>query len=189
VRTRPFHSFTLPPSPSSFPHPPHPNKGFNPLEYITVEYQLDSLLHKLSTLKPVLAICDGIVMGGGAGIFQAASFRVVTPTSTFAMPECRIALLPDAGAMGFLFRAPGRVPLYCALTGARLGGECLKAVGLATHLMEGGDVPELLRVVRTLAVGEGWGKVLAGFEERRNRSGVTPVSEHGVEGWGGESDG
>jgi len=168
-----------PPSPSclSPSFPPSIIEGCNPLEYITIEYQLDSLLHKLSTLKPVLAICDGIVMGGGAGIFQGAGLRVVTPSSTFAMPECRIALLPDAGAMGFLFRAPGEVPLYCALTGARLGGECIKAVGLATHVVDGGDVHELLRVVRTQDVGKGWGEVLAGFEEKRKRrSGVTPVS-------------
>jgi len=45
---------------------------------------------------------DGIVMGGGAGIFQGASHRVVTERALFAMPECAIALLPDAGAMYFL---------------------------------------------------------------------------------------
>ncbi len=169
--------------PSSFLTSSPSTKGCNPLEYITIEYQLDSLLHKLSTLKPVMAICDGIVMGGGAGIFQGASLRVVTPASTFGMPECRIAILPDAGAMGFLFRAPGEVPLYCALTGARLGGECMKAVGLATHVVEGKDVPELLNMVRTQEFSKerGWKQVLDGFEEGRRRSGVTPVSGHWVE--------
>jgi len=123
--------------------------GCDPLTYITVEYQVDSLLHKLAAKVPVVAVCDGIVMGGGAGIFQSATFRVVTPTSTFAMPECRIAILPDAGAMSFLFRAPGEVPLYCALTGARLQGRCMQAVGLATHVVESKGIPNLLSLLRT----------------------------------------
>ncbi len=87
-------------------------------------------------------------MGGGAGIFQGARHRVVTPGSTFAMPECRIAILPDAGAMGFLFRAPGQVPLYLALTGARLSGHCMKSVGLATHVVDPTDVPALVAALR-----------------------------------------
>ena len=41
--------------------------------YITLEYQLDSLIHQLSQRKPVIAVGNGIIMGGGAGIFQGAS--------------------------------------------------------------------------------------------------------------------
>lgn len=74
------------------------------MEYIKVEYRLDAMLHHLSSQKPVIAVADGIVMGGGAGLFQGAGVRVATPRSTFAMPECRIAIVPDAGAMGFLMR-------------------------------------------------------------------------------------
>lgn len=74
------------------------------MDYITVEYRLDAMIHHLSEQKPVIAVADGIVMGGGAGLFQGASTRVATPGSTFAMPECRIAILPDAGAMCFLMR-------------------------------------------------------------------------------------
>lgn len=77
------------------------------MEYITVEYRLDAMIHHLSEQKPVIAVADGIVMGGGAGLFQGAGTRVATPGSTFAMPECRIAILPDAGAMGFLMRVRG----------------------------------------------------------------------------------
>lgn len=46
-------------------------EGCDPKTYIRVEYELDSLIHKLSREKPVVAVCnEGIVMGGGAGIFE-----------------------------------------------------------------------------------------------------------------------
>lgn len=46
--------------------------GCDPRTYIRVEYKLDSSIYKLSEVKPVLAAADGIVMGGGAGIYQGA---------------------------------------------------------------------------------------------------------------------
>ena len=47
--------------------------GCDPRTYIRVEYKLDSAIYKLSEIKPVLAVADGIVMGGGAGIYSGAS--------------------------------------------------------------------------------------------------------------------
>lgn len=132
-----------------YPYISSKHTGCDPRQYISVEYKLDSLIHKLSGQKPVVAVCDGIVMGGGAGLHQGAGWRVVTPNSLFAMPECRIAIIPDAGAMGFLFRMPGEIPLYCAMTGARLSGHCMKATGLATHLLDPTSIPELLTALRT----------------------------------------
>ncbi len=91
-----------PPGPT---HPSNQSTGCPPVDYITVEYRLDAMIHHLAeTKKPVIAVADGIVMGGGAGLFQGAATRAATPWSVFAMPECRIAILPDAGAMGFLMR-------------------------------------------------------------------------------------
>ena len=52
--------------------------------------------------KPVLAWGHGIVMGGGWGLFAAASHRVVTPTSQLAMPETAIGLFPDVAASWWL---------------------------------------------------------------------------------------
>lgn len=119
------------------------------MSYISVEYRLDAELHHLAVRKPVVAVADGIVMGGGAGLFQGAGLRVATPTSTFAMPECRIAIVSDAGAMYFLTRAPGQVPMYVALTGARLSGHDMRATGLATHMVESAEVPALLQRLRS----------------------------------------
>jgi enoyl-CoA hydratase len=96
-----------------------------------LEYAMDRRIHHYP--KPYVALIDGIVMGGGAGISVNGGFRVAGPRTLFAMPEAGIGLFPDCGATWFLSRCPGRVGLYLGLSGARLGpADCLWA-GIATH--------------------------------------------------------
>ena len=63
--------------------------------FFTEEYALNYLIHTYQ--KPYIALMDGVVMGGGMGISQGASLRVVTPHSKLAMPETNIGLFPDVG--------------------------------------------------------------------------------------------
>ena len=83
--------------------------------------------------KPYVALIDGIVMGGGVGVSVLGSHRVATERTVFAMPETGIGFFPDVGATWFLPRLPGRLGLYLALTGARLGGADCYHAGIATH--------------------------------------------------------
>ena len=95
------------------------------------EYRLNHLLFTYP--KPIVAVMDGITMGGGVGIAQPATFRVATERTVYAMPETGIGLFPDVGGGWYLSRLPGRVGEYLAATGARIdGAECM-ALGLATH--------------------------------------------------------
>ncbi len=97
------------------------------------EYQLNHLL--MTYGKPVVAFMDGITMGGGVGLSDPATYRVVTEATRYAMPETGIGLFPDVGGGWFLSRMKGRMGQYLALTGARLdGAECLWA-GLASHYL------------------------------------------------------
>ena len=57
--------------------------------------------------KPVVAMMDGVVMGGGVGLSAHAAHRVVTERSAVAMPEVGIGFFPDVGASFLLARAPG----------------------------------------------------------------------------------
>lgn len=93
-------------------------KGPFPAQYWATEYKLDVLIARYP--KPVIAIMDGLVMGGGVGISAHAARRVVTERSAVAMPECAIGLFPDVGASFILARAPGLVGAHLALTGARM---------------------------------------------------------------------
>jgi len=87
--------------------------------YYAAEYALDIAVHRFP--KPYLALMDGVTMGGGAGISVHGSHRIVSERTIFAMPETGIGFFPDVGASWFLNRCPGRIGLYLALTGHRLG--------------------------------------------------------------------
>ncbi|XP_010933711.1 small ribosomal subunit protein mS47 [Elaeis guineensis] len=84
-------------------------------------------------LKPHVAILDGITMGGGAGVSVPGTFRIATDKTIFATPETHIGFHPDAGASFYLSHLTGHVGEYLALTGERLNGVDMLAVGLATH--------------------------------------------------------
>ena len=86
--------------------------------------------------KPIVALVDGICMGGGIGVSVHGRARVVTESALFAMPETGIALFPDIGATFLLPRLRGAVGMYMALTGARLHGADAAYVGLATHFTD-----------------------------------------------------
>lgn len=82
------------------------------------EYRLDHFVHGYP--KPYVALMDGIVMGGGMGIAQGASLRVVTDRTRMAMPEAGIGMFPDVGASYFLSRVPGSVGRYLGVTGVHM---------------------------------------------------------------------
>ncbi|KAJ6373364.1 hypothetical protein OIU76_027660 [Salix suchowensis] len=90
--------------------------------------------------KPVVAIIDGIVMGGGAGLSLQATFRIVTENTVFAMPETAIGHFADVGSSYFLSRLPGFYGEYLGLTGAKIRGAEMVECGLATHFMLAKDV-------------------------------------------------
>jgi enoyl-CoA hydratase len=86
--------------------------------YWATEYKLDVLIARYP--KPIVAVMDGLVMGGGVGISVHAAHRVVTERSAVAMPECAVGLFPDVGASFVLARAPGLLGSHLALTGLRM---------------------------------------------------------------------
>ncbi len=98
-------------------------------DFFTEEYALNHLIHTYS--KPYIAFMDGIVMGGGMGISQGASVRVVTERTKMAMPETNIGLFPDVGGGYFLSRCPGKLGEYLGLTGLMLSGPQAVAAKLA----------------------------------------------------------
>jgi len=110
-------------------------------DFFTEEYRLNHLIHTYP--KPYVALMDGIVMGGGMGISQGASVRVVTERSKMAMPETNIGLFPDVGGGYFLSRCPGHLGEYLGLTGHMLQGEEAVHAGLADGYITSGKLPHL----------------------------------------------
>jgi enoyl-CoA hydratase len=101
--------------------------------FFLAEYRLDHLIGVLH--KPVVAVMDGVTMGGGAGVALPARYRLATERTLFAMPETTIGFFPDVGASWWLPRLPGKAGLWLALTGARLDARACLELGLATHFV------------------------------------------------------
>ncbi len=102
-------------------------------DFFTEEYALNHLIHTFG--KPYIAFMDGIVMGGGMGISEGGSLRIVTERTKMAMPETIIGLFPDVGGGYFLSRCPGRVGEWLALTGETIGAADAIVFQLADGLL------------------------------------------------------
>jgi enoyl-CoA hydratase len=78
----------------------------------------------------VIALIDGIVMGGGVGVSINAAHHVAGERFVFAMPEVGIGFFPDVGGTYFLPRLARRAGVFFALTGLRAHAGDALAFGL-----------------------------------------------------------
>jgi enoyl-CoA hydratase len=111
------------------------------------EYLLNGQVGRFA--KPYVALMDGIVMGGGVGVSAHANTRVVTDTSKIAMPEVGIGFIPDVGGVYLLSRAPGKLGLHAALTGAPFNGADAIALGFADHYVPHSELDAFAGAVAT----------------------------------------
>ena len=115
--------------------------GAQAREFFFTEYRLNTLLHDYA--KPLVAIMDGITMGGGVGLSRPCRFRVATERTTFAMPETGIGLFPDVGGGWYLSRMSDHIGLWLALTGARIKAADCELTCIATDYVESARIPDL----------------------------------------------
>ncbi|MEP0315364.1 MAG: enoyl-CoA hydratase/isomerase family protein [Hyphomonas sp.] len=115
--------------------------------FFNVEYRMNAALKTFP--KPVLAVMDGVTMGGGVGLSVHGSHRIATERTLFAMPETGIGLFPDVGGGWFLPRLSGYLGTWLALTGARLKGVDVAAARVATHFLPSELVPNLKKQVES----------------------------------------
>jgi len=121
-----------------------------PVGFWREEYVLNQMIADYA--KPIVAVMNGIVMGGGIGLSAHASHRIVTETTTIAMPETSIGFLPDVGASYLLSRAPGESGTFLALTADRVAAADALFLDLADFHIEMArlaDLPQLLRDCQT----------------------------------------
>ncbi len=102
-------------------------------EYFINEYSTDYLIHTYK--KPIIVWGNGIIMGGGMGLMQGASHRIVTEKSLLAMPEITIGLFPDVGGTHFLNNMPDKSGIFAGLTGLRMNAADAILCNLADHTL------------------------------------------------------
>jgi enoyl-CoA hydratase/carnithine racemase len=83
-------------------------------------------------------------MGGGMGLMQGASIRIVTPSSRLSMPEISIGLFPDVGGSWFLSRLPGKLGLFLGLSAAQVNARDALDLGMADRCLRDDQQDELL---------------------------------------------
>jgi enoyl-CoA hydratase/carnithine racemase len=110
-------------------------------EFFAREYPLDYQLHQFP--KPYIALINGIVMGGGMGVAQGSTLRVVGDRTRMAMPEVGIGFFPDVGASYFLSRLPGALGTYLALTGTQIRAADTLYAGLADYYLPAAPLQNL----------------------------------------------
>lgn len=87
--------------------------------------------------KPVIAVVNGLAVGGGFELALAADFIVASTTARFWLPEVQLGILPDSGG---LLRLPKSIPARLAremiLTGRKLEADEALALGLASRVVD-----------------------------------------------------
>jgi enoyl-CoA hydratase len=109
------------------------------------EYQLNRRIKTYP--KPLIALVDGIVMGGGVGLAMHATHTVASERFVFAMPEVGIGFFPDVGAAWILPRLQSHIGVYFALTGLRADAGDALALGLADTFVPSGSFPALAQAL------------------------------------------
>lgn len=114
-------------------------------EYFRLEYTLNDRLARYP--KPIIALMDGLVLGGGMGVSVYASHRIVTERSRLGMPEAVIGFSPDVGVAKVLSRAPRQLGTLMALTGMQVNAGDALVCGLADYYVPMESMGELMSLL------------------------------------------
>lgn len=99
-------------------------------------YQLSKLLHKLNEFpKPVIALVQGAVYGGGLGLIACCDFVVTTENACFCFSEVKFGMIP-ATISPFVLQAIGaRQARRYFLTAEAFNAEAAKHIGLIHEIV------------------------------------------------------
>ena len=90
--------------------------------------------------KPVIAAVEGAAAGAGLSLALACDMLVAAKNAVFSVAYVKVGLTPDGGATAFLAEFVSRQVLTeLCLTGERISGERLHALGPVNRLAEPGD--------------------------------------------------
>lgn len=98
--------------------------------------------------KPVIAAVEGAAAGAGLSLALACDMLVAAKNSVFSVAYVKVGLTPDGGATAFLSEFVSRQVLTeLCLTGERISGERMHALGPVNRLAEPGQALEQAMVL------------------------------------------
>jgi len=106
--------------------------------------RLDGLHDVIRTVrdcpKPIIACVEGAAAGAGLSLALACDMLVAANNAVFSVAYVKVGLTPDGGATAFLAEFVSRQVLTeLCLTGERISGERLHALGAVNRLTEPGE--------------------------------------------------
>ncbi|MFD2754673.1 oxepin-CoA hydrolase, alternative type [Comamonas terrae] len=107
--------------------------------------------------KPVIAAVEGAAAGAGLSLALACDMLVAAKNAVFSVAYVKVGLTPDGGATAFLAEFVSRQLLTeLCLTGERISGERLHALGPVNRLAEPGQaLADAVALAGQLAGGPG----------------------------------
>ena len=105
--------------------------------------------------KPVIAAVEGAAAGAGLSLALACDMLVAARNAVFSVAYVKVGLTPDGGATAFLAEFVSRQVLTeLCLTGERISGERLHALGPVNRLAEPGEaLTQALALAAQVATG------------------------------------
>lgn len=105
--------------------------------------------------KPVIAAVEGAAAGAGLSIALACDMLVAARNASFSVAYVKVGLTPDGGATAFLSEFVSRQVLTeLCLTGERITGERMHALGAVNRLVESGTaLPAAITLAASIACG------------------------------------
>ena len=105
--------------------------------------------------KPVIAAVEGAAAGAGLSLALACDMLVAAKNAVFSVAYVKVGLTPDGGATAFLAEFVSRQVLTeLCLTGERISGERLHALGPVNRLAEPGQaLAQALALAAQVAAG------------------------------------
>ena len=98
--------------------------------------------------KPIIVAVNGMAVGGGFEIAMSADFIVAADHAQFFLPETRVGVLPDAGAIRLPRLLPRQLANEIIFGGRRLTAEEAMSWGIVNKIAPGA---ELMGTARALA--------------------------------------
>ena len=99
-------------------------------------------------LKPVICAVNGFAVGAGFEMLLRADFIIAADHARFMMPEVRIGVAPDVGAIMLARMLPRQKAFEILMTGRQFSASELAAFGLINEVVPAG---QLMERARTLA--------------------------------------
>lgn len=105
--------------------------------------------------KPVIAAVEGAAAGAGMSLALACDMLVTARDAVFSVAYVKVGLSPDGGVTAFLAEClPRQLLTELCLTGERVSGERMHALGVANRLAEPGQaLAQALELAQNVARG------------------------------------